>query len=592
MATEGLQAAELLADLPLGLPLTAPFGATWDLPPAFIFFAGALLVAVLKPGGLRTLVLFAAPALGALNILFLGTDSSWTVDLLEFDLEFLRVDRLSLLFGYIFHVAAFLGVIYGLHVKDRMQQFAALAYPGAALGAVFAGDLITLFIFWEILALTSVLLIWARRSDRSPGAGMRYLLVNVISGLLLLGGAIALYSRTGSTEFGYIGLDGFGAWLILLSFGIKAAFPLLHNWLTDAYPEATPWGTVLLSGFTTKVAVYALARGFPGTELLVYVGAVMTFFPIYFAVIENDLRRVLAYSMINQIGFMVIGVGIGTSLALNGAVSHAFNDVLFKGLLMMTMGVVLHMTGEIKGSNLGGLYKTLPKTTILCIVGAASISAFPLFSGFVSKSMVILAAIEEGYTVIWLVMLFASAGVFHHAGIKIPYFAFFSHDSGIRVRESDVPKGMMVAMALAAGLCLFIGIYPSFLYGLLPWEVAFEPYTKTHVLIQTQLLFFSAIAFAWLMLERLYPPELHSTNLDAEWLYRRAGPRLLGAFGRGIAWVDAALRASALKHLAAAIRGVTALSGPDGVLARTLPIGRTTIWVLVMLFGFLIFNLF
>ena len=591
MATEAHAVAELLAELPFGLPLAPPFGAaTWDLPPAFIFLAGAILVAVLRPGGLRTIVMFAAPILGALNILFLGTGSSWTIGLLEFDLELLRVDRLSLLFGYIFHIAAFLGVIYGLHVKDRMQQFAALAYPGAALGAVFAGDLITLFIYWELLALTSVLLIWARRSERSAGAGMRYLLVNVISGLLLLGGAIAIYSRTGSTDFGFIGLSGVGSWLILLAFGVKAAFPLLHNWLTDGYPEATPWGTVLLSGFTTKVAVYALARGFPGTELLVYVGAVMTFFPIYFAVIENDLRRVLAYSMINQIGFMVIGVGIGTSLALNGAVSHAFNDVLFKGLLMMTMGVVLHMTGEIKGSNLGGLYKSLPKTTILCIVGAASISAFPLFSGFVSKSMVILAAVEEGYTVVWLVMLFASAGVFHHAGIKIPYFAFFAHDSGIRVRESDVPKGMMLAMGLAAGLCLFIGIYPAFLYGLLPFEVTFEPYTATHVLIQTQLLFFSAIAFAWLMMERLYPPELHSTNIDADWLYRRGAPRLLGAIGRVIARADAGLRAHALRQLRALMRQVAIYSGPTGILARTLPIGRTTIWVLVMLFGFLVFS--
>ncbi|MBT3172933.1 MAG: hypothetical protein HN333_16065, partial [Rhodospirillaceae bacterium] len=299
------------------------------------------------------------------------------------------------------------------------------------------------------------------------------------------------------------------------------AFPLVHSWLTDAYPEATPTGMVFLSAFTTKVAVYGLARGFAGTEVLIYIGTAMAMFPIFFAVIENDLRRVLAFSLINQVGFMVVGIGIGSELALNGAVSHAFNDVLFKGLLLMSMGAVLHQTGKINGSELGGLYKTMPITTGLCIVGAASISAFPLFSGFVSKSMVMAAAVEEGHWYIWLLLLFASAGVFHHAGIKIPFFAFFAHDSGIRTREP--PLNMLLAMGIAAALCILIGVFPSLLYGFLPWQVHYVPYTADHVLSQLQLLFFSALAFAWLNLAGLYPPELPSVNLDADWLYRRLG---------------------------------------------------------------------
>ena len=327
---------------------------------------------------------------------------------------------------------------------------------------------------------------------------------------------------SGSLAFDQIGAESIAGLLLLAAFGIKCAFPLVHNWLTDAYPEATPTGTVYLCMFTTKVAVYALARGFPGTELLVYVGMAMTCFPIFYAVIENDLRRVLAYSMINQIGFMVCGIGIGTSLALAGAVAHAFNDVIFKGLLMMSMGAVLHMTGRINGSDLGGLYKSMPKTSALCVVGAASISAFPLFSGFVSKSLVMSAAIGEGYSWVWLGLLFASAGVFHHAGIKIPFFAFFAHDSGIRT--TDPPFNMLLAMALAAGLCIAIGIAPGLLYSLVPFEFAYDPYTATHVLAQTQLLFFSALAFVWLRLSGLYPPELRSVNLDVEWVYRRLVP--------------------------------------------------------------------
>ncbi|MDX1411206.1 MAG: proton-conducting transporter membrane subunit, partial [Nitrospirales bacterium] len=301
--------------------------------------------------------------------------------------------------------------------------------------------------------------------------------------------------------------------------------PLLHNWLTDAYPEATPTGTVFLSAFTTKVSIYCLARAFPGTEMLIYIGMAMTCFPIFYAVIENDLRRVLAYSMINQLGFMVCGIGLGTALAINGAVSHAFNDVIFKGLLFMTMGAVLHMTGRMNGSDLGGLYKTMPWTTGFCIVGACSISAFPLFSGFVSKSMVMAAALEQGYGWVWIALLFASAGVFHHAGIKIPFFAFFAHDSGIRVK--DPPINMLIAMGLSAVLCVFIGSYPWLLYSLLPMPVDYVPYDLTHVLTQTQLLFFSALAFCWLKLRGLYPPELPSVNIDVEWVYRKLGPQII-----------------------------------------------------------------
>ena len=412
-----------------------------------------------------------------------------------------------------------------------MQQSASTVYAGSALGAVFAGDLVTLFIFWELLAVSSVFLIWARRTPRAYASGMRYLIYQVLSGVILMAGAMFYFYESGGIAFTTMQLDSVATALIFLAFGIKCAFPLFHTWLTDAYPEATPTGTVFLSAFTTKVAVYALARGFPGTEILVYIGAIMTCFPIFYAVIENDLRRVLAYSMINQIGFMVCGIGIGTELALNGAVSHAFNDVIFKSLLMMTMGAVLYRTGKINGSDLGGLYKSMPKTTAFCIVGAASISAFPLFSGFVSKSMVMAAALEEGYWIVWVMLLFASAGVFHHAGIKIPFFAFFSHDSGIRVKEA--PGNMLAAMSLAAALCIFIGAYPWLLYSMLPYSTDYTPFDSTHVLAQMQLLFFSALAFTWLKLKHIYPPELRSTNLDVDWTFRKMAPAVID-WGVGI----------------------------------------------------------
>jgi len=535
------------------VPAPATTGAAVMLTelPFLPFYLGALLVA-LSPSRWRPALTVLTPLIGAANLLTIPAGAHLSMELLGNELHPLRVDRLSMLFGYLFHLAAFIGAIYAWHVRARGQQAAALLYAGSALGAVFAGDLLTLFVFWELLAVSSVFLIIGRNTARAMRAGMRYLLIQVLSGVLLFAGAALLVSDGGDLTFTVMRLDSTGALLIFAAFGIKCAFPLLHNWLTDAYPEATPSGTVFLSAFTTKVAVYALARGFPGEELLVYIGAVMTCFPIFYAVIENDLRRVLAYSMLNQIGFMVVGIGIGSALAINGAVAHAFNDVLFKGLLMMSMGAVLYRTGRMNGSDLGGLYQSMPKTTLLCIIGAASISAFPLFSGFVSKSMVMSAALGEGYEWVWLALLFASAGVFHHAGIKIPFFAFFAHDSGIRCKEA--PPHMLIAMLIAAALCIGIGCWPWLLYQLLPFAVDYSPFDATHVIAQLQLLFFSALAFAWLKLSGIYPPELPSVNLDAEFIYRKLGPAVATKLSAFVTTADRALRRRALNATRALIQ--------------------------------------
>lgn len=556
-----------------------------ELPPFTLFFIGGLIAAMTR-GKLRGAIMVAIPFVSALHLWTVPEGIHLQLTFLDYELVPYRADKLSLMFGYVFHIAAFISIIYSLHVKDTVQQVAAMLYAGSALGAVFAGDLLTLFVFWELLAFTSVFLIWARRTSRAYHAGMRYLIIQVLSGVILLVGALFYAAETGSLAFDFIGLDSIAGWLIFIAFGIKCAFPFAHNWLTDAYPEATPTGTVILSAFTTKVAVYALARAYPGTELLVYIGAAMTCFPIFFAVIENDLRRVLAYSLINQVGFMVVGIGIGTALAINGAIAHAFNDVIFKGLLFMSMGAVLHMTGRMNGSDLGGLYKTMPKTTILCIVGAASISAFPLFSGFVSKSMVMSAALENGYDWIWLMLLFASAGVFHHAGIKIPYFAFFAHDSGLRA--SDPPRNMLFAMFIAASLCVAIGIYPAALYSLLPYDTGYNPYDATHVLAQTQLLLFSALAFVWLNLRGMYPPELRSTNLDVDWIYRRAIPNVLQKVFAVIWQADGALRNAVTSRLSQCQRFIASKhKGLGGLLSGSYPSGNMVLWVAVLLASYL-----
>ena len=548
--------------------------------PFLVFFVGAALAAVAR-GRVRDAVVVATPILGAVNLWFLDPGAGLTVQFLERDVTLVGVDRLSILFGWLFHLAALIAGIYSLHVRDRMQHTATLAYAGFALGATFAGDLVALFLFWEGLALASFFLILARRTRSAERAAFRYLGVQVASGLMMFAGVVALSAQGGSLALHPLELEGLAAWLLFLALGVKCGFPLLHGWIVDAYPEATETGAVLMSAFTTKVAVYALVRLFPGTEELIAIGAVMALFPIFYAVIENDLRRVLAYSMINQLGFMVVGVGVGTEMAINGAVAHAFNDVIFKGLLFMSMGAVLFRTGRMGGSELGGLYKTMPATTGLCIVGAASISAFPLFSGFVSKSLIVTAVLNEGHEWVWLALLFASAGVFHHAGIKIPFFAFFAHDSGLRPREA--PRPMLVAMAVAAFVCVFNGVYPDLLYGLLPHPVDYAPYTWAHVTTQCQLLFFSALAFTLLKLHRLYPPELPGVNVDADWSYRWLLPRLARR-GRSLLDAAGAPIGSASDRL---VRGAVGLAlrwtGPRGPLARDPAISAASLVVVAML---------
>ena len=471
------------------------------------------------------------------GILFLG-----------YNLELFRVDSFSHIFGIIFLIAMALGNLYSIGaIPSKIEKASSMVYAGSATAAVFAGDLITLFIFFEVAAISSVFLIWARGTKRSFTAGFRYLVVQIGAGVILLSGILIHISASGTIAFNQIGIDAPGGLLIFIALGIKCAFPFFHNWLQDAYPEGTVSGTVILSSFTTKLAIYALARSYAGTDILIWIGALMAAFPIFYAVIENDLRRVLAYSLNNQLGFMVVGIGIGTEMALNGTVSHAFCHILYKSLLFMCMGAVLLRTGTANGSDLGGLFKTMPWTTGFCIVGAASISGFPLFSGFISKSMILTSVSDAGHWEVWLVLLFASAGVFHHSGIKIPYFAFFAHDRGLRPKEAPIP--MLFAMGITASLCFLIGIYPDFLYAMLPYPVDYVPYTTSHVINQLQLLMFSALAFAVLMVFKIYPPELRSTNIDFDWIYRRGLYTLLISLGRSIKYTDDHLSTLASKGL-------------------------------------------
>ena len=560
------------------------------MPTFYLFVLAALGAGLLPKGSMRAALLLLVPVLAALQIWSLPEGNLYQVELLGQQLELMRVDKLSRVFGLIFCIAAFLGNLYAWHIKDTVQQIAAVLYSGSAIGAVFAGDLVTLFFYWEGTAIASVFLIWARRTEGAYHTGMRYLIIQITSGVILLAGTALLYRETGSIAFEQMTLGSLATWLIFLSFGMKCAFPFLHNWLQDSYPAATITGTVILSAFTTKLAVYALARGFAGTEILIYIGAVMTLFPIFFAEIENDLRRVLAYSLNNQLGFMVVGIGVGTEMALNGTASHAFAHILYKALLFMSVGAVLLRTGTSKASELGGLCRTMPRTALFCLIGAASISAFPLFSGFVTKSLIMDETANEHYPIIWAILVFASAGVLSHSGIKIPYFTFFGHDSGLRPKEA--PWNMQLAMGITAFLCIFIGVYPDPLYALLPYDVVYKPYTTNHVVAQLQLLCFALLAFAVLMRSGIHPPEIRAVNLDVDWIYRRLIPVLYRPTAALIGLIWTALSDATLKNLGQFQNLLYRWHSPETGMARVRPTGAMVIWVAILLAATLIASYF
>ena len=556
------------------------------LHPGLILVAGGLLLPLL-PRALRAAAALLVPLIVLLLVWQMPDGEYWHVRLLDYELTLLRADRLSRLFATIFALMAFAGALFALNQRSRSEMPAALVYAGSAIGAAFAGDLITLFVFWELMALASTLVLWSAGTPGAYRASMRYLTMHLLGGVLLMAGIAGHVAETGSVAFDLMAPASVAHWLILAGFLINAAAPPLSAWLPDAYPAASYSGMVFLSAFTTKTAVYVLLRGFAGTELLIYVGVFMIFYGIVYALLENDMRRILAYSIVNQVGFMVAGAGLGTELAVNGAAAHAFAHIIYKALLLMSAGSVLYMTGRSKCSELGGLFQSMPLTTICGTIGALAISAFPLTSGFVSKSMISQAAADVHLLWLWLALAAASAGVFLHAGIKFPWFVFFQKDSGLR--PPDPPLNMRLAMVLFAFLCIALGVYPEPLYFMLPYPVEYVPYTGSHVVAQLQLLLFSGLAF-FVMLPWL--KRTPTVTLDVDWLYRVAGAALAHALVEACSSVYRGGAVRTRRWLDSALSRVYRHHGPEGVLARTWPTGSMVLWVAILLGAYLVLYYF
>ncbi|MDH7943206.1 Na(+)/H(+) antiporter subunit D [Pseudohongiella sp. SYSU M77423] len=546
-------------------------------PPAFIMIIGAMLLPVVRDS-FRPVLLVLVPLLTLLMIWNLDDGVLLSARFLGYEVELVEASNVRRLFATIFALMAMIGGFFAFRHAKVAELSAAMAYAAGAVGVSFAGDLITLFLFWEFMALFSTIVVWCGGTEEARRAGIRYGIMHLIGGIILKIGIEGVAIQTGSIEIQALQLESFATWMILIGILINAAAPPVSAWLSDAYPEASPTGSVFLSAFTTKTAVLALWLLFPGQSVLIWIGLYMIFYGIIYALMENDMRRILAYSIVNQVGFMVVGVGIGTEMALNGVAAHAFSHIIYKALLLMSAGAVMVQTGKRKCTDLGGLYRTMPVTAVCGIIGALAISAFPYTSGFISKSMISSGAAYEQYAFVWYCLVAASAGVFLHAGIKFPWFVFFQKDSGLRPK--DPSWNMQAAMIFFAAACVLIGVFPQILYDFLPFEATYEPYTADHLVTQLQLLLFAGLAFFVTL------PLMKRTltiSLDVDFFYRRLGPILWRAFERLVKGLGDLLQSLVVKPSKSIPAMLLRYHGPEGPLARTWPTGSMLLWVTVLL---------
>ncbi|MCU4924864.1 Na(+)/H(+) antiporter subunit D [Halobacteria archaeon AArc-dxtr1] len=486
--------------------------------PPLVVFAAALLVLVLPRVlgyAVGTLSLLAAMAVavfapeGAVEATFLG-----------FEVQPMLVDDFTRMVGL---GLAFLGtfaVVYAYSSEaSRNLGAIALAYVASALGAVYAGDWLVLVFMWEIMALTSTLLVWQYRGD-AVRAGYRYALAHGIGGSLVLFAVAAHYAQVGTFVYGEgVGYtdallaggiaEGIPMILAILGIGVNVAFVGFHTWLPDTYPRPHFAASVFLAAFTTKTSAYVLLRAVPeGNLYLAYMGGLMAVYGVVFALLQHDMRALLSYHIQAQLGYMVAGIGIGTTIGAAGAMGHLFNNVLYKSLLFMAVGVVIYRTRENDLYKLGGLWREMPITAIAFFIGALSITAVPGFSGFISKGMVLDAAAgyfdgTTEYTALYWLLFIGAIGTFL-SFIKLGYYVFFHGESDRTVR--DAKPGQSVAMLAVGAACVVLGLLWWQFTDLLPLvdgaeiDIAGEnqgltPYSLGHLQDALILIVVSAVGF-------------------------------------------------------------------------------------------------
>lgn len=553
-------------------------------PGLIVIIAGMLLPFI--TGWPRRLVVFSSPLMALWQLWSLPLGQQFTVHAASFNLDLLHITATGRMFACAFIIALWLGGLFALASASRSELASALIYAGSAISVTLCGDLLSLFFFWELMAITSTVVIWSHRTQQSWQAGLRYLLIHLAGGVILLAGIAGLALTDASLTLGMLPPAGVARWLILAGFLINAGAPPFSYWIADAYPSSSPTGMVFLSAFTTKTAVYVLIAYFAGEQLLIPIGLYMAIYGVIYALRENNIRRILAYSIVNQVGFMVVAIGIGTVTAINGATAHAFAHILYKTVLLMGAGSVLLSVGKENGHQLGNLYRKMPWTTGCVVIAAAASMGVPLTSSFITKSLILQAATEQHLVWSWLILTACSAAVVFNAGVRFPWLTFFQPQQSETLLDGQDPQKLSIfAMGCGAALCVVVGLLPQQFYALLPTPQTYHPYTFSHVVEQLQLLIPAALLF-FFFLPHLVPQ--NQIQLDFDWLFRRP---LLGLWNNIILNLFAFGARGRDIFVSALVRSFLFLfryHGPRGILARSWPTGSIALWVALILASYVV----
>lgn len=557
--------------------ISAPdiFGGLLDgIAPGFLLIAAGLLIPVL-PRMLRPVIAVLAPLAGLFHLLALPTGPHGTFEMLGITIATINVSETGFALGIAMLVAGTLAGVFNWHERAGLPVSAGLVYVGCAVGAVLAGDLPSFFLFFELASVSAAFLVWAGGTERSLGAGMRFAVANILAGVLLLEAFLLTYKATGSVGFftGDLGTSA-GIYLIL-ALGLKAAFPVLHAWLTDAYPESTPGGTVLLSVFGITTAIYALSRFLPGEDLLRLIGPIMIAFPVLLALLANDLRRTLCYGIISQAGLAVTAIGIGTPEALSAATVLMIANIFGFLVLFMAIGAVLYRTGTASAAALGGLAATMPLTTGFAVLGGLSVAGLPVLAGGTAVPYLMTAIWADGGPVVAALALFGVAGVWAHAGLRVPATAFFGEKRTPGLKTEEAPVHMRFAMLLGIAACIAVGTMPYW-GGSATFELA-------GLILHLEVLAFALLVFLAARAWGLLPREEPSALIDVDWLYRKLGPQIVGVVMSVTSAAYTAWQNFISSRINNGFRAMFAAAGPQTNIASTWGTGLGVLWVAILL---------
>lgn len=439
--------------------------------PGVLYLTGALLLLLPVSDRLKNILSFLITAGTLIVTFYLVPGTSLQLDFLTYNLIPFKVDEISKLTGLIFAVGGLASVLYSMTICSRTNLRLLFVFIGSALTVVFSGDFFTLYVFWELMTISSSFLI-ILASDVTKKMGYYYFLMHVAGSLCLLWGIFLQYSATGSLFLNTIEAS---IPFFILAIAVKLSFVGFHTWMPLVYSKAPFYVAVVLSIYTTKVGVYVMARLLPGITILAYAGLISALFGIVMALRQNQVRKLLSYSIIIQVGYMMMGISMGTSEGIAGAIFHLVNHILYKTVLFMVAGIVIYTTGKDPVENLGVLGRKLPLTSLATWVAFLGIAGVPFFNGYMSKT-IIKEAIQDPILTWGLnVMSFGTSLLF----LKFIYYAFFKR-SNVTLHKKPA-LSMQLGLGFLTVLMILVGIHPYLLENVTNMNVDIHYFDTKHM---------------------------------------------------------------------------------------------------------------